>query len=104
MRADDGTDCHVLVIGSSGAGVRAAIEASAYGDVALTQGLDQGGDCTVVFRRRESCSDCDELIGNPALCRYDNGKFISRFMVFLQDIDNTLDTLGIGNGCPAEFH
>ena len=35
MLADEVVDCHVLVIGSGGAGVRAAIEASQYGDVVL---------------------------------------------------------------------
>src|SRR5512138_2262529 len=35
MLADEVVDCHVLVIGSGGAGVRAAIEASHYGDTVL---------------------------------------------------------------------
>ena len=35
MLADEVVDCHVLVIGSGGAGVRAAIEASQHGDTVL---------------------------------------------------------------------
>jgi fumarate reductase (CoM/CoB) subunit A len=49
MHADDGVDCHVLVIGSGGAGVRAAIEASGYGDVALVSKTITGkGGCTTM--------------------------------------------------------
>ena len=64
MRADDGTDCHVLVIGSGGAGVRAAIEASRYGDVVLlTKTIPGKGGCTpmaeggynAVLRDSDSC-------------------------------------------------
>jgi hypothetical protein len=66
--------------------------------------LDQGGYGSVILCGREGCGDLDELVGNTALGRYDNGEFISCFVVFLKDIDNTLDTLGIGNGCPTEFH
>jgi fumarate reductase (CoM/CoB) subunit A len=65
MRADEGgMDCHVLVIGSGGAGVRAAIEASAYGDVVLVSKTIVGkGGCTpmaeggynAVLREQDSC-------------------------------------------------
>jgi len=64
MRADDGSDCHVLVIGSGGAGVRAAIEASGYGDVVLmTKTIPGKGGCTpmaeggynAVLREQDSC-------------------------------------------------
>jgi len=64
MRADDGLDCHVLVIGSGGAGVRAAIEASGYGDVVLiTKTIAGKGGCTpmaeggynAVLREQDSC-------------------------------------------------
>ena len=65
MRADaGGMDCHVLVIGSGGAGVRAAIEASAYGDVVLVSKTIVGkGGCTpmaeggynAVLREQDSC-------------------------------------------------
>ena len=57
-------DCHVLVIGSGGAGVRAAIEASAYGDVVLVSKTIVGkGGCTpmaeggynAVLREQDSC-------------------------------------------------
>ncbi len=64
MRADDCVDCHVLVIGSGGAGVRAAIEASVYGDVVLVSKTIVGkGGCTpmaeggynAVLREQDSC-------------------------------------------------
>jgi fumarate reductase (CoM/CoB) subunit A len=64
MRADDFVDCHVLVIGSGGAGVRAAIEASEYGDVVLVSKTIVGkGGCTpmaeggynAVLREQDSC-------------------------------------------------
>jgi fumarate reductase (CoM/CoB) subunit A len=64
MRADDCVDCHVLVIGSGGAGVRAAIEASVYGDVVLVSKTIIGkGGCTpmaeggynAVLREQDSC-------------------------------------------------
>ncbi|MCX6687672.1 MAG: FAD-binding protein, partial [Methanoregula sp.] len=64
MRADDGVDCHVLVIGSGGAGVRAAIESSVYGDVVLVSKTIVGkGGCTpmaeggynAVLREQDSC-------------------------------------------------
>jgi fumarate reductase (CoM/CoB) subunit A len=64
MRADDSVDCHVLVIGSGGAGVRAAIEASGYGDVVLiTKTIPGKGGCTpmaeggynAVLREQDSC-------------------------------------------------
>jgi len=57
-------DCHVLVIGSGGAGVRATIEASQYGDTALISKTIVGkGGCTTmaeggynaVLREEDSC-------------------------------------------------
>ncbi len=49
MRASEVVDCHVLVIGSGGAGVRAAIEASRYGDVVLASKTIAGkGGCTTM--------------------------------------------------------
>jgi fumarate reductase (CoM/CoB) subunit A len=57
-------DCHVLVIGSGGAGVRAAIEASGYGDTVLVSKTIVGkGGCTpmaeggynAVLREADSC-------------------------------------------------
>ena len=64
MHADDVVDCHVLVIGSGGAGVRAAIEASKYGDTVLvTKTIAGKGGCTpmaeggynAVLRESDSC-------------------------------------------------
>ncbi|MFA4877639.1 MAG: fumarate reductase (CoM/CoB) subunit TfrA [Methanoregula sp.] len=64
MLADEVMDCHVLVIGSGGAGVRAAIEASQYGDVVLiSKTLVGKGGCTTmaeggynaVLREQDSC-------------------------------------------------
>lgn len=64
MLADEVVDCHVLVIGSGGAGVRAAIEASQYGDVVLISKIIVGkGGCTTmaeggfnaVLREQDSC-------------------------------------------------
>ena len=64
MLADEVVDCHVLVIGSGGAGVRAAIEASQYGDVVLiSKTLVGKGGCTTmaeggfnaVMRDEDSC-------------------------------------------------
>lgn len=58
------TDCHVLVIGSGGAGVRAAIEAAKYGDTILVSKTIVGkGGCTpmaeggynAVLRSEDSC-------------------------------------------------
>ncbi|HZD42683.1 MAG TPA: FAD-binding protein, partial [Methanomicrobiales archaeon] len=47
MLSGEISECHVLVIGSGGAGVRAAIEASRYGDVALiTKTIAGKGGCT----------------------------------------------------------
>ncbi|MGA2934696.1 MAG: fumarate reductase (CoM/CoB) subunit TfrA [Methanomicrobiales archaeon] len=47
MRADDTVECHVLVIGSGGAGVRAAIEAEKHGDTVLvSKSLAGKGGCT----------------------------------------------------------
>jgi fumarate reductase (CoM/CoB) subunit A len=64
MLADEVFDCHVLVIGSGGAGVRAAIEASQYGDTLLVSKTIVGkGGCTTmaeggfnaVLREADSC-------------------------------------------------
>jgi fumarate reductase (CoM/CoB) subunit A len=64
MLADEVVDCHVLVIGSGGAGVRAAIEASQYGDTVLISKTIAGkGGCTTmaeggynaVLREQDSC-------------------------------------------------
>jgi fumarate reductase (CoM/CoB) subunit A len=64
MLADEVVDCHVLVIGSGGAGVRAAIEASQYGDTVLISKTIVGkGGCTTmaeggynaVLRDEDSC-------------------------------------------------
>jgi fumarate reductase (CoM/CoB) subunit A len=64
MLADEVVDCHVLVIGSGGAGVRAAIEASQYGDTLLVSKTIVGkGGCTTmaeggfnaVLREADSC-------------------------------------------------
>jgi len=64
MLADDVVDCHVLVIGSGGAGARAAIEASQYGDTVLVSKTIVGkGGCTTmaeggynaVMREADSC-------------------------------------------------
>ncbi|MEN6611105.1 MAG: fumarate reductase (CoM/CoB) subunit TfrA [Methanoregulaceae archaeon] len=64
MRAVEVVDCHVLVIGSGGAGVRAAIEASGYGDTILISKTIAGkGGCTpmaegglnAVLREEDSC-------------------------------------------------
>ncbi|HVP96405.1 fumarate reductase (CoM/CoB) subunit TfrA [Methanoregula sp.] len=64
MHADDAMDCHVLVIGSGGAGVRAAIEAARYGETVLvTKTIAGKGGCTpmaeggynAVLRQEDSC-------------------------------------------------
>jgi len=64
MLADEVVDCHVLVIGSGGAGVRAAIEASQHGDTVLISKTIVGkGGCTTmaeggfnaVMREADSC-------------------------------------------------
>jgi len=64
MLADEVVDCHVLVIGSGGAGVRAAIEASQHGDTVLISKTIVGkGGCTTmaeggfnaVLRDADSC-------------------------------------------------
>ncbi|MFA5213608.1 MAG: FAD-binding protein, partial [Methanoregula sp.] len=64
MHAADAGDCHVLVIGSGGAGVRAAIEAAAYGETILvTKTIAGKGGCTpmaeggynAVLREADSC-------------------------------------------------
>ncbi|WP_321506170.1 fumarate reductase (CoM/CoB) subunit TfrA [uncultured Methanoregula sp.] len=64
MLADEVLDCHVLVIGSGGAGTRAAIEASQYGEtVLISKTLVGKGGCTTmaeggfnaVLRGEDSC-------------------------------------------------
>jgi fumarate reductase (CoM/CoB) subunit A len=64
MRADDVISCHVLVIGSGGAGARAAIEAEKYGDtVLISKSVAGKGGCTpmaeggynAVLRTADSC-------------------------------------------------
>jgi fumarate reductase (CoM/CoB) subunit A len=64
MRSDELVDCHVLVIGSGGAGVRAAIEAEHYGDTVLVSKTIVGkGGCTpmaeggynAVLAEKDSC-------------------------------------------------
>jgi len=64
MLADEVVDCHVLVIGSGGAGVRASIEASQYSDTVLISKTIVGkGGCTTmaeggynaVLRDEDSC-------------------------------------------------
>ena len=64
MRADGVVDCHVLVIGSGGAGVRAAIGAARYGTtLLLSKTLAGKGGCTpmaeggynAVLREADSC-------------------------------------------------
>jgi len=64
MRSAEVLDCHVLVIGSGGAGVRAAIEASGYGETILvSKTLTGKGGCTTmaeggynaVLREQDSC-------------------------------------------------
>ncbi len=65
MRSDDAVDSHVLVIGSGGAGTRAAIEASGYGETVLISKTIAGkGGCTpmaeggynAVLREADSCT------------------------------------------------
>jgi len=69
MLADETVDCHTLVIGSGGAGVRAAIEASCYGDTVLvTKTIAGKGGCTpmaeggynAVLREQDSCGIHEE--------------------------------------------
>jgi fumarate reductase (CoM/CoB) subunit A len=64
MHSDEVQTAHVLVIGSGGAGVRAAIEASAYGDtILISKTLAGKGGCTTmaeggynaVLREQDSC-------------------------------------------------
>lgn len=64
MHSYDVTDCHVLVIGSGGAGARAAIEASKYGDtILISRTLTGKGGCTTmaeggynaVLNKKDSC-------------------------------------------------
>ncbi|MBP2134271.1 fumarate reductase (CoM/CoB) subunit A [Methanomicrobium sp. W14] len=65
MLADNVKECHVLVIGSGGAGARAAIEASKYGDtILLSRSIAGKGGCTTmaeggynaVINSADSCS------------------------------------------------
>ncbi len=78
MLADETVDCHTLVIGSGGAGVRAAIEASCSGDTVLvTKTIAGKGGCTpmaeggynAVLREQDSCSihEDDTLKGGAYL-------------------------------------
>ncbi|MDD1719194.1 MAG: fumarate reductase subunit A [Methanoregulaceae archaeon] len=64
MRSSDQVECHVLVIGSGGAGIRAAIEASQYGKTVLVSKTLVGkGGCTTmaeggynaVLNQEDSC-------------------------------------------------
>ncbi|WP_292427884.1 fumarate reductase (CoM/CoB) subunit TfrA [Methanoregula sp.] len=64
MHAEDVVDCHVLVIGSGGAGVRAVIEAAGHGDTVLvTKTIAGKGGCTTmaeggynaVLKKEDSC-------------------------------------------------
>jgi fumarate reductase (CoM/CoB) subunit A len=64
MHSDEEREAHVLVIGSGGAGVRAAIEASGYGETILVSKTLAGkGGCTTmaeggynaVLREQDSC-------------------------------------------------
>ena len=64
MRADDRASCHVLVIGSGGAGARAAIEAEKFGDtILISKSIVGKGGCTpmaeggynAVLRTGDSC-------------------------------------------------
>ncbi|MFA6363422.1 fumarate reductase (CoM/CoB) subunit TfrA [Methanoregula sp.] len=64
MHAENVVDCHVLVIGSGGAGVRAAIEAAGHGDTVLvTKTIAGKGGCTTmaeggynaVLKKEDSC-------------------------------------------------
>ena len=62
MLTDNVTDCHVLVIGSGGAGARAAIEASKYGEtILLSASLAGKGGCTTMaeggYNAVISCDD-----------------------------------------------
>ena len=49
MHAEDVVDCHVLVIGSGGAGVRAAMRLPGHGDTVLvTKTIAGKGGCTTM--------------------------------------------------------
>ena len=49
MGWENRSDCHVLVIGSGGAGIRAAVEAEKYGSVSIISKTITGkGGCTVM--------------------------------------------------------
>ena len=49
MGIENTTDCHVLVIGSGGAGIRAAVEAENYGETIIVSKTITGkGGCTVM--------------------------------------------------------
>ncbi|NTU99609.1 MAG: fumarate reductase subunit A [Methanoregulaceae archaeon] len=85
MHSDEEQKAHVLVIGSGGAGVRAAIEASGYGETILVSKTLAGkGGCTTmaeggynaVLREQDSCEIHFEdtmnggaWLNNPALVR-----------------------------------
>ena len=85
MRSAEFLDCHVLVIGSGGAGVRAAIEASGYGEtILLSKTIAGKGGCTTmaeggynaVLREEDSCEGHFEdtmkggaYLNDPALVR-----------------------------------
>ena len=85
MHSDEEREAHVLVIGSGGAGVRAAIEASTYGETILVSKTLAGkGGCTTmaeggynaVLREQDSCDIHFEdtmnggaLLNDPALVR-----------------------------------
>jgi len=88
MRSFEVIDSHVLVIGSGGAGVRAAIEASDYGDtVMVSKTLAGKGGCTTmaeggynaVLREADSCEGHfeDTLKGGAYL----NDRELARILV-----------------------
>lgn len=66
MVAEDIVECHVLVIGSGGAGTRAAIEAARYGDVVMiSRSIAGKGGCTPMaeggFNAVMNPEDCYDL-------------------------------------------
>ena len=88
MRSFEVIDSHVLVIGSGGAGVRAAIEASFSGDTVMVSKTIAGkGGCTTmaeggynaVLRETDSCEDhfLDTLKGGAYL----NDRELARILV-----------------------
>lgn len=49
MGIENRKDCHVLVIGSGGAGIRAAVEAESFGETVIVSKTITGkGGCTVM--------------------------------------------------------